>query len=267
MAEEKEMSFLDHLAELRTRLLRALIVVAIFTLLLFSFKNVLMDVLFGPASTDFITFRLMCSLSHKIELGDQLCIADIPYTLQSVKIAGPFFAHMTSALIGGIVLAFPYIFYQIWQFISPGLRKTERKAIRGIGFYVSLLFFLGVTFGYFVLVPISTLFLGGYDFGVENIPDLRTYTKLLTGLSLATGFMFQLPVVIYFMTKAGMVTPKLLKKFRRHALVVVLIVSAIITPPDVTSQILVACPVLLLYELSIIVSGRVVKRRKGSALE
>ncbi|NNE54688.1 MAG: twin-arginine translocase subunit TatC, partial [Flavobacteriales bacterium] len=168
---------------------------------------------------------------------------------------------MTAALIGGLVLAFPYIFWQVWQFISPGLRSNERKAVSGIVFYVSLLFFFGVAFGYFMLSPLSTLFLGGYDFGVENKPDLRTYTKLLTGLTLATGFMFQLPVVIYFLTKAGLVNARVLRKFRRHALVIVLIVSAIITPPDVTSQILVSVPVLLLYELGILVAKRVEKRR------
>lgn len=255
------MSFLEHLEELRSKLWRSVIAVAIFAVILFIFKDLVMKVLFGPARLDFITYQLWCKLSYAIELGDKLCVTDIPYEIQSTKIAGPFFAHMTAALIGGVVLAFPFIFYQVWLFIRPGLRQTEKKAVTGIVFYVSLLFFLGIGFGYFLLSPLSTLFLGGYDFGVENRPDLRTYTKLVTGVTLAAGIMFQLPVFVYFLTKAGLVTPQVLKKYRKHALVAVLILSAIITPPDVSSQILVSIPVLLLYEVSILVSRRVVKRR------
>lgn len=258
--EEKDMSFLDHLEELRSKLFRSIIAIAIFALVLFIFKDILLSVLFGPANLDFISYQLWCKLSYVLELGDKLCVKEIPYTLQSTKMAGPFFAHLTASLIGGVILAFPYIFHQIWLFIKPGLKNTETSAVRGIVFYVSLLFFLGVMFGYFFLAPLSTMFLGGYDFGVENRPDLRTYTKLVSGLTIATGIMFQLPVFVFFLTKAGLVTPKILRKYRRHALVAVLILSAIITPPDVSSQLLVAFPVLLLYEISIFVSRRVIRK-------
>ena len=261
--EEKDMSFLDHLEELRSKLFRSIIAIAIFAVVLFIFKDILLNVLFGPANLDFITYKLWCKLSYFLELGDKLCINEIPYTLQSTKMAGPFFAHLTASLIGGVILAFPYIFYQVWLFIKPGLRSTETSAVRGIVFYVSLLFFLGIMFGYFFLAPLSTMFLGGYDFGVENRPDLRTYTKLVSGLTIATGIMFQLPVFVFFLTKAGLVTPAILKKYRRHALVAVLILSAIITPPDVSSQLLVAFPVLLLYEISILVSKRVIRKAKS----
>jgi sec-independent protein translocase protein TatC len=175
---------------------------------------------------------------------------------------GNFSAYMTVVLIGGVILAFPAIFYQLWAFVRPGLRKSELKSVRGIGFYVSLLFFLGILFGYYVLTPLSIQFLGNFAFAdVEVNATILSYLKLCSSLILGTGLVFQMPVVIYFLAKIGLVTSEFLKKYRRHAFVVNLIVSAIITPPDVTSQMLVSLPLLLLYEISIRVAQRVEKNK------
>lgn len=262
MSDPNDMSFLDHLEELRFRIIRSVIAIAIGTVVLFIWKSLLLDIIFGPTKGDFITYRAWCALSHWMDLGDRLCIFDDQYTLISTKAMGSFFAHMTTAIVGGVVVAFPFIFWQFWSFIKPGLRMPEIKATRGMMAAVSLLFFSGVLFGYFVLAPLSVQFLLNYNFGVENMPDLRSYTKLITALCLATGLIFQLPVLVYFLSKIGLVTPELLKKYRRHALVVVLIISAIITPPDVTSQLLVSFPVLILYEVSVVLSRRVNRKRE-----
>jgi sec-independent protein translocase protein TatC len=259
--EEKDMSFLEHLEELRRRLWRSLVVVGVAAVALFIAKDFLTRVVFGPYYPDFISYQLWCELSQSLGLGDKLCVEEINFKLQNLKMAGGLLAHMTTALVGGVVIGFPYIFYQIWQFIKPGLKQREISSVRGITFFVSLLFFLGGGFGYFVLAPLSVQFLGDYEFGAVNAPDMRSFIKLVTGLTLATGLMFQLPVLVYFLAKIGLVTPDILKRFRKHALVVVLVVAAIITPPDVTSQILVSIPVLLLYELSIIIARRVQKKK------
>lgn len=261
MANPNDMSFLDHLEELRFRIIRSVIAILVGTVVLFAWKSLLLEVIFGPTKPEFITYRAWCAMSHWMNLGDKLCIFRDTYTLISTKAMGSFFAHMTTAIIGGIIIAFPYIFWQFWSFVKPGLKKKEVKATRGMIAAVSFLFFSGVLFGYFVLAPLSVQFLLNYNFGVENMPDLRSYTKLITALCLATGLIFQLPVLVYFLSKIGLVTPELLKKYRKHALVVVLIISAIITPPDVTSQLLVSFPVLILYEVSIVLSRRVARKR------
>lgn len=261
---ENDMSFLDHLEELRRRLIRVVIAVLVGAIGLFFWKSALLEVLFGPTKPDFITYKAWCWMSHALNMGDRLCVTDPTYTFISTKAMGPFFAHMTTALIGGVILAFPYVFWQVWSFIRPGLKSRELKATRGVVFYVTLLFLTGVGFGYYMLSPLSIQFLLNYDFGVENTPDLRSYTKLITALCLATGLMFQLPILVYFLAKIGLVTHHVLKKYRRHALVVVLVLSAIITPPDITSQILVSIPVLLLYEVSIVIARRITLKREAS---
>ena len=170
-------------------------------------------------------------------------------------------ASSNEKIIGGIILAFPFIIWQLWGFIKPGLKEKETKSVRGIVFYVSLLFFTGVAFAYFLLAPLSIQFLGNYTFAdVQNTPTLLSYLKLTTTLVFGTGLVFQLPVIIYFLSRIGIVTADFLRKYRRHAFVINLIIAAIITPPDVTSQILVSLPMLLLYEVSILVAARAEKR-------
>lgn len=266
MADEpKEMSFLEHLEELRYSIMRSVIAIMLGATVLFIFKDfVFNEIIFAPRRIDFASFRAWCWISHAIGLGDKLCVTSIDYTIINTTMMGKFTAHILVSLIGGFIIAFPYVFWQFWSFVKPGLRQSETHAVRGISLYTALLFFSGVLFGYYVIAPLSLQFLGNYQLSdVESKVTIMSYMKLVASITLATGILFQLPVAVYFLSRAGIVTPEILKKFRRHALVGVLIIAAIITPPDLTSQVLVAFPVLLLYELSIMISRRVANKRKA----
>lgn len=262
MSDENEMSFLDHLEELRFRLMRSVIAIFVVAIVLFIFKDFVFDkIIFAPRQLDFPSFKAWCWISHNLGLEDKLCVKSIDYKIINTTMLGKFTAHILVSLIGGFILSFPFVFWQAWAFIKPGLKQNESSAVRGVVFYTAVLFFLGVFFGYYVIAPLSLQFLGNYELAdVESTITIMSYMKLVASITLATGIIFQLPMAVYFLSRAGIVTPQLLKKFRRHALVAVLVLSAIITPPDLTSQVLVAFPVLLLYELSIIISRRVVKK-------
>ncbi|WP_306640735.1 twin-arginine translocase subunit TatC [Sanyastnella coralliicola] len=265
MSEDKnDMSFLEHLEELRFRLMRSVIAIFVIAIVFFIFKDFVFDeIIFGPRQLDFPSFRAWCKLSDLLGLGERLCVKSIDYKIINTTMLGKFTAHIMVSLIGGFITAFPYVFWEFWRFIKPGLRQTESSAVRGVVFYTALLFFSGVLFGYYGIVPLSLQFLGNYKLAdVESTITIMSYMKLVASITLATGIIFQLPIAVYFLSKAGIVTPELLKKFRRHALVAVLVLSAIITPPDLTSQILVAMPVLVLYELSIVISRRVWKKAR-----
>ncbi len=265
MKGEKEMSFLDHLEELRKRLIWIVLSIAAGGILMFVFQDSVEEVLSGPRSSDFITYKVLCKASQAAGFDDSLCFTDVDFELQGTTMLANFTAHFMVSIIGGIIIAFPFIFYQLWLFIKPGLKKTEVSAVNGVSIGTSLLFFSGVCFGYFVLAPLSVRFLGTYEFaGAIMRPNIMSYIKLVASLSLATGLIFQLPVVIYFLSKIGIVTPEGLRKYRKHTLVAVLILSAVITPPDVFSQVLVAFPVLILYEFSIRISARVQRSSAGS---
>jgi len=263
MEEKKEMGFLDHLEELRRRLFWSVIAVVIGICVMVYFDDWLInEIIMGPKNIDFVTYRKFCDFSHWMGLGDQLCFSAMDFTLQSTTMGGNFSAYMLVVIVAGIVVAFPFIFYQIWGFIKPGLHVKERNSVNGIIFFVSLLFFLGCLFGYYILTPLSINFLGNFQFGdVEVNATILSYLKLVTSLVLGTGLIFQLPVVVYFLGKIGLISSEFLRKYRRHAFVVNLILAAIVTPPDVTSQILVSMPILLLYELSIIILSRLEKSK------
>ncbi len=256
------MSFLEHLEELRRRLFWSVVGVVIGIIVIIVYHDFVIDeVIMGPRKADFITYRAFCDWSHTIGLGDQLCLDPPRLSLQSTTMSGNMNADILVCVVGGIILAFPFIVWQLWGFVRPGLKDKEKKSVRGVVFYVSLLFFAGVAFGYFLLAPLSIQFLGNYTFAdVQNNPTLLSYLKLTTSLVFGTGLVFQLPVVIYFLSRIGIVTADFLRKYRKHAFVVNLILAAIITPPDVTSQLLVSLPILLLYEISIVVAARAEKR-------
>jgi sec-independent protein translocase protein TatC len=266
-AAHKDMSFLDHLEELRGRLVKAVLGVVAGVIVVVIFHDfVVNDVIMGPKNADFITYRALCNWSHTLGMGEELCLDPPRLNLQSTTMGGNFNADILVCILGGIVLSFPFIFWQLWGFIKPGLNEREIKSVNGVVFYVSLLFFAGIAFGYFILAPLSIQFLGNYTFGdVQNNATILSYLKLTTSLVFGTGLMFQLPVVIYFLSKIGLVTAAFLKKYRRHAFVANLIISAIITPPDVVSQLVVAFPILLLYEASIYVCSRVERGRLNKA--
>lgn len=265
---EKEMSFLDHLEELRWHLIRSTIAVVVLGGIAFVSKSLIFDgILFWPKNADFPTYKLLCKSAQLIGL-DSFCFKDsLPFTIQSRTMAGQFSAHIWTSITAGIIVAFPYIIYEFWKFVSPGMRTNERKTSRGFIFVASFLFFAGVLFGYFIVTPLSINFLGNYQVSevVLNEFDLDSYTSLVRASVLASGLIFQLPIIVYFLTTIGLVTPELMRKYRKFALVLVLILSAIITPPDVASQIIVAVPVVILYEISIYISKAVIKKQNKAA--
>ena len=256
------MSFLDHLEELRWHIIRSLLAIAIFAIVAFVSKDIIFgQVILGPSKADFWTFRMLCELSSVIGV-DAFCIEKLPFIIQSRQMTGQFMMHITSSFVIGLILAFPYTFWEIWRFVKPGLYPRERRAARGATFYVSFLFLLGVTFGYWIITPISVYFLTNYqiDPSILNEIDIISYVSLVTTLVLACALLFQMPVLTFFLTKAGLITPALMRKYRKHAIVGILILAAVVTPPDVFSQVLIAIPLVMLYQISIMISRRVLKR-------
>lgn len=263
-----EMSFLDHLEELRWHLIRSVLAIVIFATIAFIFKDFIFDVLlFGPKKKSFITYRWFCSLSQTLGQGSSFCLEELPFRIQSRTVAGQFSAHLWTSVLAGFIISFPYIIYEFWKFVSPGLYEKERKNSRGFIFIASLLFFIGVLFGYYIVTPLSINFLGNYSVSSEifNDFDLSSYIGLLRASVLASGIIFELPIIIYFLTRVGIVSPEFLKKNRKISLVIVLSLSAIITPPDVVSQIIVSIPILILYEVSIIIA-KIVTRNQDKSL-
>jgi len=261
--DEKEMSFLDHLEELRWHLIRSALAILAFSIIAFLAKDfVWNEIIFGPTRSDFWTYRKLCELADLLK-SPLLCLgADIPIDIQNRQITGQFTLHIKSSIIVGLILAFPYTFWEIWRFIKPGLRSQEKNASRGAVVVVTFLFLSGISFGYFIVTPLSINFLANYTLSdvIQNIIDINSLVGLVSTLALACGIMFQLPVVTYFLSKAGIITPRLMKAYRRHSVVAILIISAVITPPDVISQLLIAFPLLFLYEVSIFISRRIEKR-------
>ena len=258
MKKEKEMSFIDHLEELRWHIIRSLGAILIFSIIAFLSKQIVFGIiLLGPSKADFWTYRFLCDIGQKINVFS-FCIAELPFIIQSRQMAGQFMMHLSSSFVIGLICTFPYAFWEFWRFISPGLYANEKKAARGATFYVSLLFFIGILFGYFILTPISINFLANYqiDPSILNEFDIISYISTII-LVLASGLLFQLPMVIYFLTKAGVVNKQMLKQYRRHAIVIILIFGATLTPPDPFSQIVMAIPLVGLYEISIFISGKV----------
>jgi sec-independent protein translocase protein TatC len=261
--EEEGMSFLDHLEALRFHILRSVSAILIFTVIAFLAKDIVFGIIIlGPSKVDFLTYRVLCDVANYLNIP-ALCIDELPFTIQSRQMTGQFTMHMTSSLVVGFVVAFPYVFWEIWRFISPGLYDKERNAARGAVFFVSFLFLSGAAFGYYVLSPLSINFLANYqlDPTILNEFDITSYVTTLTMLVLASAIMFQLPVVVYFLSMSGLITSRMLKEYRRHSIVVILIVSAIITPPDVVSQLLIAMPILVLYEVGIVLARRIEKQK------
>lgn len=261
--EEGGMSFLDHLEQLRWHLLRSVAAVLVFTVAAFLAKSVVFGkLILGPSRVDFITYQTLCKVSNWLNIP-ALCIDVLPFTIQSRQMTGQFSMHLTSSMVVGLVVAFPYLFWEIWRFISPGLHLQEKSAARGAVFFVSLLFFAGAAFGYFILAPLSINFLSNYqlDPSILNEFDIGSYVTTLIMLVLASAIMFQLPVVIYFLSMSGLVSAAMLRSYRRHAIVVILILAAVITPPDIISQVLIAMPILVLYEVGITIAKRLEKKR------
>jgi sec-independent protein translocase protein TatC len=264
MSKQKaDMSFLQHLEALRWHVVRSAVAILVFAVAAFVNKKLIFDqIILAPKNPNFPTYRFLCWLSERYDLN--MCFNKINFNLISTDISGQFTVHMWVALVAGFVVAFPYFIWEMWRFIKPALSTKERKYSQGTVLTVTLLFLLGLSFGYFVIAPMSINFLGNYQVSAEiqNQITLSSYINTVTLLSLSSGIVFELPVVVYFLSKIGILTPDTMRKYRKHAMVVNLIVAALITPsPDVTSMMLVAIPLFLLYEISIYVSRAVNKRR------
>ena len=252
------MSFLDHLEELRWRLMRSAVAVIIFAIVIWVYqKEIMENVFLIMVDPNFVTFKLLCEYLN-------VCIDKIPVNFQSMTLSGQFSYALMMSIMGGAVLAFPYIFYQLWSFVKPGLKFKERKMAKGIVFYVSILFFIGILFGYFVVAPLSVQFFGAFQITdkIRNDFTISSYMSTILSTVFYTGLFFLLPVVTYLLVKIGLFTPEFLVKYRKHAIVVILILAAIITPPDVISQVIVTIPIYLLFEISVLVAKRVAKNQK-----
>ncbi|GAB1448633.1 MAG: twin-arginine translocase subunit TatC [Bacteroidetes bacterium] len=263
--DQKEMSFFDHIDELRKHIIRAVAAVLIAAVVVFFNKYLLFDViLFGPIHTDFWTYRIMCQLSQQLIGNDSYCIKEIGFVLSNIDITGQFTQHLFISFVGGIIVAFPFVLWQLWAFIKPALNEKEIRYARGLVFFSSMLFFMGISFGYFILSPLSIQFLGSYQVSelVSNEINLESYVSFISTLTFATGLIFEMPILVYFLAKIGILGSAIMQKYRRYALVVILIIAGILTPsPDMASQIMMAIPLYGLYELSILVAKRVEKGR------
>ncbi len=261
--DEKEMSFFDHIDALRGHLVRSVIAVLALSIVAFLSKHILFDVIiFGPIHLDFWTYQLLCDLSYALKGTDEYCIKEMGFELSNITMSGQFTQHIFVAFIAGLILAFPYILWELWRFIKPALSKKEVKYARGLVFFSSLLFFIGILFGYYFLSPLSINFLGSYKVSelVSNEINLDSYVSFIATLTFATGLIFEMPILVYFLAKIGIMGSRWMKKNRRYAIVVILVLAAVLTPsPDVASMIMMFIPLYGLYEISIFVAKGVEK--------
>ncbi|PDS24904.1 twin-arginine translocase subunit TatC [Flavobacterium branchiophilum] len=265
--ELKEMSFLDHLEDLRWLLIRITIaVIVIACLSYFIIDFIFEDVIFAPIRTDFITYKLFCELTTYLHTDDGgMCVTEMPFIIQSTDMGGQFSVFIWTCITCGFILGFPYILWEIWKFISPALYKNEKKNAILFITTSSILFFIGVLFGYFLILPLSVQFFGAFNVSkvIQNEFNLDNYMGMVKTSVISCGLIFELPIIIYFLTKLGLVTAVSLREYRRYAIVIILIVAAIITPPDILSQIIVSIPLLVLYEASILIAIMVNKKQQN----
>lgn len=258
------MTFLEHLEELRWTLVRsAIAIVACMVVVFIYIKEIFEGFILGPARPDFITYRFLCAMGRKLGMGDAFCVQEMGFMIQSNEMPGQFMMAFSIAFTLGLIAASPVVIWQLWSFVAPGLKEKERKAVRGTVFFIMLLFLLGTAFAYWVVAPMSIQFFATFtlsDMVVNNF-TVGSYVGILNSFLLWTGLAFELPIITVFMARIGLITAGFLRRYRKHAIVVILVVAAIITPPDVTSQILVTLPLLALYEVSILLCARVERRK------
>ncbi len=265
-----EMSFLEHLEELRWHLVRASAAIVVGAVLVFvNYKFIFDSILLKPRNPDFITNRAFAWFAQQVN-QPELAINTKPFELINISLSGQFTTHLMMAMVGGIILAIPYVFWEFWSFIKPALYEKERKHASGAVFFSSLLFFMGVMFGYFLVVPLTTHFFGSYQVSeqVANEINLNSYISSIASVVLGSGIIFELPIVIFFLSKVGLISSTFLATYRKHAMIILMLLAAIITPPDIFSMLLVTLPLAFLYELGIIISKRIEKKRdKEEVLE
>jgi sec-independent protein translocase protein TatC len=263
-----EMSFLQHLEELRWHLVRSAAVIVVFGIAAFCLNDFIFDtVIFGPLKPDFFSYRALCALGYKMGAGDVMCITVKPTQLQTLRASEQFFNHMWISLMCGLILGFPFLLWELWKFIRPALKNQEVGPVKIFVLIASLLFLIGIFFGYFLLFPMSYNFLVSYQVSASGTVQTQNtfddYVSLISTMVLVSGIIFEMPVLVYFLSRMSLLTPDFMRKYRKHAVVIILIAAAVITPsPDVTSQMVVAIPMYLLYELSVFVSGWAIKKHQ-----
>ena len=265
--EGKIMSFWEHLEELRGHVIRSLVAVVVLAVAAFLNRHLIFDtIILAPSSSHFITYRLLCELGQLIHVKS-LCFGDLNLKIINIKMSGQFLTHMYISMVAGLILSFPYVLWEIWRFVRPAMYQNERKYSRGGLLFSTFLFLVGIVFSYFMIVPITVNFLGTYSVSenVVNQITLGSYINTVVSLTFAVGLVFELPILVYFLTRIGVITPDFLKKNRKYMIIILLIVSAIITPPDVFSQMMVFIPLWTLYEFSILISKRVYKKAQRLA--
>lgn len=266
--EKAEMSFIDHLEELRMHIVRSILAILVMAIVIFIYRDWVFDnVIKGPINPNFISYSALCNFSHWAHMGNALCMPPVKVSLITNTFGGQFLGSISIALWGGLIAAFPFVFWEFWRFVKPALKAKELKNTRFAIFWVSFFFFAGAAFGYFLLGPFTFNFLAGFQLGsagsIVTLPTFTDYIDNLTNIILGCGLAFELPVLASILTRIGLITPKFLRKSRKYAIVVILLVAAFITPsPDWMSQMIVFTPLFLLYELSIIISARVFKREE-----
>lgn len=264
-----EMAFVDHIEELRWHIIRSLAVILVFSILaFFKIEWIWDNIILGPAHTDFIAYRLLCQFGNKIGIS-ALCLQEINLEFQNTELSGQFMLSFSTSFMVGVVVAFPYVFWEFWRFIKPALKKEELRYARGIVFWSSLLFFFGVLFAYYVVAPFTINFFANYQLSpsFKNIITMANYYDTMSDLILGMGVVFELPVVVFFLSKIGLLTPKLMRDKRRYAILIIFVLAAIVTPPDWFSIWLVAIPLLILYEAGIAISDRANKQRQRKELQ
>lgn len=268
--EKAEMSFIDHLEVLRGHLFRSALAIAVGAVVFAVYNDFFVKkVLMGPTRADFPTYKWLCKLGHFLGFGDSMCMKDIGLKMQSTSVSGQFSMYFTMIFVGGMIIAFPYVFWEFWRFVKPALTKKELSKTRGVIFWVSILFFAGILFGYYVISPYTINFFANFqlDEAIENRWTITSYIDTLVPLILGTGLAFQLPLVMFFLAKVGLMSPEFLRRNRKYAILVILIIAGIITPPDVISQIICTIPLALLYEVSIWLTVKVKKEKAAEEEE
>lgn len=265
------MSFFDHLEVLRWHLVRSSVAIVVFTSLAWTYYDFIFDkIIMGPKNPSFWTYRVMCRLGEKYNLGPDFCIKKIPFNIINTDMAGQFTLQLNSSLLIGIILGVPYLLYEIWRFIKPGLTEIERKSATGFTFYATFLFTVGILFGYYIMSPLSVSFLANYTVSsiIQNQITIDSYLSTVATLTIGSGIIFELPIIIFILSKIGIMTPKFMRASRRYSTVIILIIAAVVTPtPDLISMFTVSFPLFLLYEISIWISASVEKKRKKADID
>ncbi len=260
-----EMSFIEHIDELRKHLFRSVIAIVLGAVFMAVYNNfIVKKILMGPTHPDFLTYQYLCKLGNSLGLGNKLCLTAINVKMQSNAVAGQFSVYLNIILIGGFIVAFPYVFWQFWKFVKPALKRHELRGTRGVIFWVSTLFFIGVLFGYFIVAPYTINFFANFslDDNIQNFWTIASYFNTMVPLILGSGLAFQLPLVLYFLAKIDVVSAAFLRKYRKHSILIIVVVTSIITPPDMLSTIICSIPLIFLYEISIFLCVKVEKKKQ-----